>query len=198
MKNINTFINIDQHDFYFKGCSSCDGDCCNGAKGFALSPLILEDFEDVYKNFAIVFATIDKQLRAFVVLNDGKTHCRYYKENRCSIYEDRTPACRLYPVSPYFEHILVDTECPSINLDFGTRVSNDAKLEDAFYTNRLDDFSTKLKNSFSFYKSINDIANFEKVGNILGMDILKYTKQNNNRYIQMHKQSLHHLSEVLK
>ncbi len=190
MDKIGSFINIKTQDFYFNGCSGCDGDCCNGAKGFALSPLILEDFEEVYKNFAIVFGFQDENLRAYVVLNDGKSHCRYYIDNKCSIYEQRTPACKLYPISPYFEHILVDSECPSINDKSGICLSHNGKINDAFYTKRLDNFKDKLEKTYMFYDAINDKENFEVIGNILGIDILKYIKNTDDKYLKMHLDSL--------
>jgi len=196
MDKVGSFINIKQHDFYFNGCSSCDGDCCNGAKGFALSPLILEDFEEVYKNFAIVFSIHNNKINAFVVLNDGKSHCRYYIDNKCSIYEQRTPACKLYPISPYFEHILIDTECPSINNEFGSIISKGGKLNDDFFTQRLENFNEKVTKSFEFYDALDEKDSFEFIGSILDMPILKYIKPSQNRYIQMHLKSLEHLNIV--
>ena len=193
MDKIGTFVNIKNNNLYFNGCNSCDGDCCNGAKGFAISPLILDDFEDVYKNFAIIFNLNAQHIKAYVVLNDGKSHCKYYLNNKCSIYEERTPACKLYPVSPYFEHILVDTQCPSINTQFGEIITKDAKLHNDFYTKRLDNFNEKLKLSYKFYDNL-DKRYFEKIGNILGIDIFKYTKNNDNKYIQMHLKSLKHIN----
>lgn len=195
MKNIDrigSFVNVKKNNLFFNGCSSCEGDCCNGAKGFSLSPLILEDFEEVYENFAIVFSLVERKLRAYVVLNDGEGHCKYYIDNKCSIYEKRTPSCKLYPVSPYFENILIDTECPSINNEFGTKICSDGKLNDEFYTNRLLNFNDKLEESLEFYDSIHNINDFKFIGNIKGMPLLRYVKENDNKYLKMHLESLKH------
>lgn len=196
MDSIGSFVNIKKNNLFFNGCATCDGNCCNGARGFALSPLILEDFEEVYKNFTITFALNDRKLRAYVILNNGKDHCKYYINNQCSIYEERTPACKLYPVSPYFENILIDTECPSINTEYGEPICSEGKLNDTFYTDRLTDFNEKLKESFDFYDSIHNINNFKFLGDILGMQLLKYVGPSDNKYIKMHKESLIHYENL--
>jgi Fe-S-cluster containining protein len=190
MDKLGSFVNIKTQNFYFNNCNSCQGNCCNGANGFAISPLILEDFEDVYKNFKIVFALNENQIGAYVVLNDGKSYCKYYKNNSCSIYEYRTPACKLYPLSPYFEHILIDTQCPSVNQEFGENICFNSKLNNKFYTKRLDNFNEKLFKSYEFYNSINNPENFKQIGDILGLPIYKYTKNTSNKYIKLHLQSL--------
>lgn len=192
------FLNIKNHDLYFNGCGTCEGNCCNGAKGFAVSPLILEDFEKVYKNFAIVFSLRDKKLDAYVILNDGKGHCKYYIDNKCSIYEQRTPSCKLYPISPYFDNILVDTECPSINTEFGTSICQSGKLNKDFFTSRLENFNNKLQKTREFYNGIHNINHFKFIGHIRGMPLLKYTKSTDNKYIQMHLESLVHYDSKLK
>lgn len=192
MKSIGSFVNIKSHDLHFSGCSTCEGDCCNGAKGFAASPLILEDFEAVYQNFPILFSISGQKLSAYVLLNDGKSYCKYYINQQCSIYLQRPPACKLYPVSPYFEHIFVDTACPSINQKAGYSVCRDGKLNSAFATKRLEGFVDKLEETHAFFESIHTLENFEHVGNVSGITLFKYIKPSTNRYIQMHIESLKH------
>lgn len=192
MNKIGTFINIKKQNFYFNGCADCEGICCNGAKGFALSPLILDDFEKVYKNFAIVFTIIGKKLRALVVLNDGKSFCKYYVDNKCSIYEERTPSCKLYPIAPYFDDILVDTSCPSINFEIGDSICNQGKIDKKFFTDRLKNFNQKLIDTYNFLETIYDINDFKFIGHVKGTPLLKYTKETNDIYIKMHLESLVH------
>ncbi len=196
MKNIGTFVNIKNKDFYFSSCETCEGICCNGARGFALTPLILEDFEEVYKNFAIVFTLMNKKLRALLVLNDGTNFCKYYLDNKCSIYEHRPPACKLYPIAPYFDDILVDTSCPSVSQDSGKLLCKNSKISDDFYTQRLNDFNKKLQRSYEFYDSIYNINNFKFIGHIRGNPLLKYTKKTDNKYIKMHLKSLIHINTL--
>jgi hypothetical protein len=193
MESIGSFVNIKKHNLFFSGCSTCEGMCCNGAKGFAASPLILEDFEEVYKHFPILFSINDGELVVYVLLNDGKGHCRYYVDKQCSIYEHRTPACKLYPVSPYFEHILVDTACPSISQDGGKVICKDGKLSDDFYTKRLENFFAKREATREFLESIKHDEHFSYVGEILGLPLFAYVGSSENPYIQMHQASLQHL-----
>jgi len=194
MESIGSFVNIESHDLYFNGCSKCDGHCCNGAKGFAASPLILEDFEAVYKNFAILFSVSGEDLVVYVLLNDGKGHCKYYMDHKCSIYESRTPACKLYPISPYFEYILVDKECPAISEESGKSLCKDGFLARDFYTQRLENFVEKRKMTQSFLESIKYVEDFDYVGDLLGLPLYKYNKPSQNKYIQMHLASLIHFS----
>jgi len=194
MERIGSFVNSASHDLFFNGCSSCKGVCCNGREGFAASPLILEDFEAVYQHFAIVFSFDGEgELGVYVMLNDGKGYCKYFIDNQCSIYEHRTPACRLYPVSPYFEHILVDTACPSVSQTFGTIICKDSKLNQSFYTQRLENFVAKREATKAFLESIKNEEHFAYCGEVLGLPLFRYAGKSDNVYIKMHQMSLHHL-----
>lgn len=193
MESIGSFVHIKKQDWHFSGCSTCKGDCCNGAKGFVGSPLILEDFAEVYEYFPILFSFKEEKLSAYVLLNDGKSHCPYYVDHRCSIYEHRTPACKLYPVSPYFEHIFVDTQCPAINAHRGGKaVCMNGVLQSDFYTKRLENFVEKLEKTDAFLESINHKEHFEYVGDVSGLPLYIYAKQSDSAYIQMHQSSLKH------
>jgi len=193
MESIGSFVNIKSDNLHFYGCSSCEGHCCNGAKGYAAAPLILEDFEEVYKNFPILFSLKEETLSAYVLLNDGKNYCHYYVDHQCSIYEQRTPACKLYPISPYFEQIFVDTACPSVGSDVGYSLCKDGTLNSAFSTKRLENFVEKLKATRTFLESIKNLDHFEYVGELAGISLLKYTQPSDNKYIKMHVASLKHL-----
>ena len=200
MDTIGSFVNIKRHNLRFHGCSTCEGQCCNGTKGFAASPLILEDFEEVYKNFPILFSIKEQKLVAYVLLNDGKGYCQYYNKSahQCSIYEQRPPACKLYPVSPYFEHILVDTTCPSVQHEFGDSLCRDGVLNRAFATKRLENFVEKLEETHAFLESIYAISDFEYVGDLLGIPLFKYAKPSDNKYLKMHLESLHHFWNYIR
>lgn len=192
MESIGSFVNIKNRDLYFNGCSSCEGTCCNGAKGFAASPLILEDFETVHKNFPILFSVNGEDLVVYVLLNNGKGHCKYYIDHKCSIYEQRTPACRLYPISPYFEHILVDTACSAVSYESGKLLCSNGIVQSDFYTKRLENFVAKREATKVFLESIKHVEDFEYIGELLGLPLLKYVKPSDNPYIQMHLESLKH------
>eukprot|EP01029_Cantina_marsupialis_P018837 TRINITY_DN435_c0_g1_i1.p1 TRINITY_DN435_c0_g1~~TRINITY_DN435_c0_g1_i1.p1 ORF type:complete len:122 (+),score=1.66 TRINITY_DN435_c0_g1_i1:35-367(+) len=99
------FVDIKKIDTqYFSTCENCKTDCCSFPK-VSLAPLILEDFEYVYEKFLIQFAYINKELRVLMVINRGEGSCAYFKDSMCSIYEKRPPACRMFPISPYFKEI---------------------------------------------------------------------------------------------
>lgn len=134
-----------------------------------------------------------EELVVYVLLNDGKGHCRYYIDNKCSIYDQRPPACRLYPVSPYFEHIFVDTACPSVNLHEGKAICKDGVLHSEFYTKRLENFVKKRESTRAFLESIKRDEHFSYIGEIVGLPLFYYIQPSENRYIQMHQESLKHL-----
>lgn len=192
MTKVDTFINIKHEDFYFNGCNSCEGQCCNGSNGIALSPLILDDFEEVYKNFTIIFGWYKKKVSVYMILNDGKGHCKYYINGKCSIYDSRAPACKLYPISPYFEHVLIDTACPSVNKEFGSKIVVDKNIEGSFYHKRLENFKEKREETQEFLESIKDINNFKFHTHIDGLALLRFNKPSDNKYIKMHLESLSH------
>ena len=192
MKQVGSFRTIAHQRWYFKGCDTCGGACCNGAKGFTAAPLILEDFEAVYQHFPIVFSVKENALVAYVLLNDGKGYCPYFEHNRCSIYDQRPPACKLYPISPYFEHILVDTSCPSVNAFSGTLVCQNGVLESAFYTQRLENFVAKKEATERFFARLYRPEDFAYLGDVSGLPLYQYIKPHASTYVQMHKASLKH------
>ena len=198
MDCIGSFVTIKGRDWYFHGCSTCQGFCCDGAHGFSLAPLVLEDFEAVYRDFPIVFSFLEDTLGVFVLLNDGENTCRYLDHKRCSIYDARPPACRLYPVSPYFEHLLVDTKCPSLSRTQGRLLCKNGVLESAFYTKRLEKFVAKKEETRLFLEGINDRNDFEYVGKIADTPLYVYKPTSQNRYLSMHLESLTLLTSYLK
>lgn len=198
MDCIGSFITIKGRNWYFNGCSTCQGFCCDGAYGFSLAPLILEDFEAVYRYFPIVFSFLEDTLGVFVLLNDGKNQCRYFENKRCSIYDHRPPACRLYPVSPYFEHLLVDTKCPSLSRTEGRLLCKNGVLESAFYTKRLENFVAKKEETRLFLERMNDRNDFEYIGKIADTSLYVSKHADQNRYLKMHAESLKFLTSYMQ
>jgi Fe-S-cluster containining protein len=193
VEKIGSFVNINNGDFTFDGCSGCRANCCNGEMGFAASPLILEDFKAVYEHFPILFGLNDSRLGAYVLLNDGTSHCRYYdnEQNGCTIYENRTPACRLYPVSPYFENIMIDTECPAVKEEGGTVLCRDGKLESEFYTDRLTDFPEKLAATEKYLHTLLTVPeNFTPIGAVSGLPLFIHKDVPGDLFLEMHRFSL--------
>jgi hypothetical protein len=75
-------------------------------------------------------------------------------------------------------------------MEFGDPICKEGKLNENFYTQRLEGFNEKLKKAQEFYESINDMNNFKFIGHINGMPLLRYIKETDNRYLQMHQESL--------
>ncbi len=210
-KAVGSFVNISEGDRLFGGCDSCGGKCCDGVNGFCAAPLVLEDFAQVYERFPILFS-LEDSIKALVVLNNGLGYCPYYRHSRCSIYEHRTPACKLYPISPYFDEILVDTACPAVfsadareSLPLSDRSARDfressmikictkGQLEPHFFTKRLEGFLQKRLEMEQFCARLNKEA-FECVGIVRGMRLYRYMKQSDDPYLRLHQESLKVLS----
>jgi len=177
----------DVGDVYFTGCATCTNRCCEGGK-FSLAPLILDDFERVYKNFEIFFGYVDTNLKALMVLNRGRTDvCKYLENGVCTIYENRPPACKLYPLSPYYDEIYVDSSCEAVSRSGDFLVSPE-KINPSFNDERLENFSSKLQKTNSWLETIKD--DLEEVDEIMGIRLLKYVGKIDDKYLSMHLSSM--------
>lgn len=195
MDAVGSYVNIKSATFRFNACSVCEAQCCDGRKGYALTPLILEDFAAVCEHFPILFAVLEGELKIVMMLNDGLSACSYLVDNRCSIYDARPPACNLYPISPFFDEIFVDTACPAVG-DMGELLLQEGKISDSFYHERLENFAGKLDATRRFLADIrpDELESLTEVGGIL---LYRYTGTRCDAYMAMHHASLRHL-ETLK
>lgn len=196
MQQIGTYLNIEGLDFYFSGCESCDKRCCDGRAGYALTPLIVDDFEEVYKHFPILFGSVNDVFRPLMLLNDGNSTCSYLDENgQCMIYDERPPSCRLYPISPFFDEVFIDSNCPSVSGGItGEPIVKGGKVTEKFYYKRLANFSQKLDKTSAFMKElVKNTQDFEPVGEVSGVVLFRYIGDLDNKYVQLHKDSLLHL-----
>ena len=196
MKSIGSYLNVEGFDFYFSGCESCDKRCCDGRAGYAITPLIVDDFEEVYKNFPIVFASINDVFRPIMLLNDGNSTCSYLDEKgMCSIYENRPPSCKLYPISPYFDEVFIDSSCPGVGGEAtDMEIVKNGKVSSEFYHKRLENFSQKLQKTSDFMKDLVEEENsFEVIGEVSGVILFKYIGLKSNKYVKMHQDSMLHL-----
>ncbi len=198
MDALGNFVNIHDHDIYFQGCSRCEGFCCQGKNGFMMAPLILDDFEEVFEHFPIVFAFHESHLNVFMLINDGQSACRYLSANGCSIYDHRPPACKLYPISPYYEHILVDTSCPSVNFSHGTKLCRQGKLHQAFQTRRLENFVAKRAATQAFLRTLDCQRDLSLLGEVSGIQLYAYAGTSAHRCMAMHRHSLQYLSLIVQ
>ncbi|MEA1916548.1 MAG: YkgJ family cysteine cluster protein [Campylobacterota bacterium] len=185
---MNPYISITHIDkIFFKGCSGCENHCCDGSR-FKFSPLILDDFNEVHEKFPIVFAYLNNELRALMLLAKDDSTCKYYINSCCSIYESRPPACQIYPMSPYYEDVIVDTSCHGTG-ETGDLLATSNSINSSFYHDRFENFNTKFENTKEFLKIIE--KDLIKFGTNSGIDIYKYVANcNENIYLKMHKESL--------
>ena len=146
------------HNFTFNGCSTCE-DCCSGKK-FLIAPLILEDFVLVKDYFPILFGYIDYNLKCFILFSNGDSACPYLINNICSIYSNRPPACKTYPLSPFNDQVLCDTSCPAVqyksDFPFGIPFIENNKINQSFHPTRFDNFVSKYKKTKKWLDSIED------------------------------------------
>jgi len=181
------FVSIkDIESVYFDNCSGCLENCCSG-KNFKLIPLILEDFIEVYEYFKIYFAKLEDYFTPVIQLAEEDSSCKYFKNSICTIYEKRPPGCRLYPISPYFDDILVDLSCKAVG-NQGMFLASKDKISSNFYHKRLKNFNKKRVETIKFIESIKDELVLKKV--VSNIELYICNKDIDNIYIKMHHKSL--------
>ena len=184
--------NIEQaQGLNFSSCDNCTKSCCDGGR-FILAPLVLDDFESVFKNFLIAFAMIDEKLRVVMVISNREKPCIYYKDNRCSIYEERPPACVIYPFTPYYDDIFIDTDCDAVGyVGFELRQDKNELLDKVhpdFYHKRFKGFSTKLRKTEDFLDDLEEC--FEPLFDVEGITLMSYAGKKEDEFLKMHHASL--------
>ncbi|WP_456479144.1 YkgJ family cysteine cluster protein [Nautilia sp.] len=172
------------HLLKFKGCDECT-ECC---KSKYMAPLVLEDFEKVYKYFPILIAKLDK-LKPVMLLSNSAS-CPYLENKKCSIYENRPPACKIYPYSPWFGDILLDLSCKGVGIEGKTLpLTPEEFLKSDFYEERFENITEKIKNT-NIWLAKQEVVYFRTYKNIK-LYILKNARDD---YAHMHKNSLMFLS----
>jgi len=135
---------------YFNGCGEC-AECCEGK--FFLAPLILEDFPKVEKYFKIRAIILDEVIPV-MLLTDGYNSCKYLLNGQCSIYENRPPACKIYPFSPFYDDIFIDLSCPAVREEGDLLLPRNKEeyFQSLFFENRFIDFKYKREKTIAFMK----------------------------------------------
>jgi len=185
------FISSTNLEFTFGSCSNCNADCCNGKKGTTYSQILKEEFENVYKNFPILFIFGDLGfVKPVVLLTNGKDFCPYQKDFKCTIYEKRPTVCRTYPLSPNLDNqIYVDTNCPEINKSKNTLIKNNQILDKSYKNEVFDNYQDKyVQTHFEFDKlDKNDFKLFLEINSI---SFYSYKGVETNKYLDFHLKSL--------
>ena len=135
---------------YFAGCGECS-ECCDGK--FFLAPLILEDFEKVEKYFEIRAIVLD-EIIPVMLLTDGENGCKYLKNGKCEIYNNRPPACKIYPFSPFYDDIFIDLSCKAIGIE-GKKLpcNKEEYINSEFFEERFIDFRKKRQKTIEYMKT---------------------------------------------
>lgn len=181
---------------FFTSCDTCDARCCDGKQGSIYAQIILDDFEKIYKNFSILFTFGELgYLKPVVLLSNGKDHCIYIKDFKCTIYDERPSICKLYPLSANLDnHIYFDMNCPAIS-DFGVPLVENNHVMPAFNSNILEDYQNSYILTHQEFVPFNKEENFELVTIINNESFYKYIGSSNNTYMRMHQNSLSNLAK---
>jgi len=178
-------------DLKFSGCDDCPKSCCTAEHGYPLAPLILEDFEDTYKRFPILFANINQIFKAVFILHDGISDCQFLDENKkCKIYDSRPASCIMYPISPLFDEIVVDIDCHGVG-NSGEFLCNSSGFNKNFHHKRVDGFYEKLSKTQKFLNAIR--FHVEYVLTIQDIKLYKYIGEplkEYEKFLDMHYESL--------
>lgn len=187
MKN---FENIKNKNLSFSSCENCGAKCCSGLYGSNFAQILLEDFEKVYKNFAILFSFGDLgYLKANLILNKEYEMCKYIKDDKCTIYDIRPAVCKNYPLSQNIDNdIYIDESCPA--LIEGNNFIKDGILNENIDNKIFFSYQDKFIETHFYLEQFNKKEDFDFVLHIKGVDFYKYNKEINNKYIRKHIESL--------
>ncbi|MGJ0494527.1 YkgJ family cysteine cluster protein [Aliarcobacter cryaerophilus] len=179
MKN---FVKLQDKNIKFGDCNNCFAHCCSGIFGSIFSQILKEEFEDVYKNFPILFIFGSLGfVKPVILLSNGFDFCPHLKDFRCKIYENRPKVCRTYPLSPNIDNfIYIDNSCPELN-----KADNILNFEDEIFEN----YQEKYINTHFEFKKLK-IEEFEKILSIKGVDFYRFIGDEKSKYLDFHKLSI--------
>lgn len=186
MKN---FIKLEKQNISFGDCANCEANCCKGSFGTVFSQILKEEFEDVHKNFPILFIFGSLNfVKPVILLSNGFDFCPYLKDFRCSIYDKRPNVCKIYPLSPNIDNfVYIDNSCPEI-----FKGENKLNLKSTI----LENYQKKyIETHLEFEKLI--IEDFEEILSIKGIKFYKYIGYEESKYLDFHKLSLENIKRVL-
>jgi Fe-S-cluster containining protein len=194
------FIDTTDQTFTFSSCEGCPARCCDGKEGSIFSELILEDFEQVAKNFPIVFTFGELGfLKANVLLSNGKDFCPYNINYKCTIYDERPAVCGIYPLSQNVDNkVYIDDLCPALNSDIGIKIVDSGVVSKNFFHKKLDNYQDKFIDTHTYLQQFNQKCNFKQIGTINNICFYEFIEDSNDRFIQLHIQSMKNLNKVLK
>ena len=181
------FENIENNSFTFSSCDICDARCCDGARGSIFAPINLEDFEVVSKNFPIVFTKGNLgYIMPAVLLSNGLDFCRYIKDFKCSIYEQRPSVCRVYPFSPSITNeVFIDTFCPAVNQE-GKVIVRSGEVSDEYKHIKFENHQDKTVDTYNHFSQFNEDDLYEELIVINDVKFYRFKEDMNDKYLKMH------------
>lgn len=188
MKNF-TLLDNNTTLYNFGSCINCKTKCCSGLSGTIFSQILKDEFETIYHNFPILFIFGELNfIKPVVLLTNGIDYCPYFKDFKCSIYENRPNVCKNYPLSPNLDNkIYIDTNCPELN-----KGDNNLELNKELFFNYQEKY---IYTHFEFAKLKTE--NFQKVISIRNVDFFKYIGDEETKYLSLHKLSLKNLEKFI-
>jgi len=190
------FESIKNSTFTFSSCDSCDSRCCDGARGSVYAPINLEDFELVSKYFPIVFTKGNLgYIMPAVLLSNGADFCRYIKDFKCSIYEQRPSVCKIYPFSPSITNeVFIDILCPAVNQE-GDNVVINGEINKEYKHKKLENFQDKTVETFNHFSLFNEDDFYEELIVINDIKFYKFKDSMNDKYLKIHLDSQKYFDE---
>ena len=187
MKN---FVKLEDKNIKFGDCNNCFAHCCSGIFGSIFSQILKEEFEDVYKNFPILFIFGSLGfVKPVILLSNGFDFCPHLKDFRCTIYENRPKVCRTYPLSPNIDNfIYIDNSCPELN-----KADNILNFEDEIFENYQEKY---INTHFEFEKL--KIEEFEKIGLDTARSILDQDVDDLVRRTDLEEETIVDVMNILK
>ncbi len=138
---------------YFSSCENCS-ECCEGK--FFLAPLVLEDFDKVRDYFEIRAVVLNNEIIPVILLTDGEGgSCPYLENGKCSIYNRRPPACKIYPFSPFYDDIFIDISCKGVSSNGGKKLPSNREefVKSSFFDSRFENFKYKRDQTLKYMKT---------------------------------------------
>lgn len=186
-----TFESTSEKKITFSSCEECDALCCDGARGTTFSQLILEDFNEVFENFPILFLRGSQgYLKPVVLLSNGQGFCPYIQNFRCTIYEKRPSVCKIYPLSPHItDDIFVDTRCPAVSIKKSKEKTPTFININANHPH-LNTYQDKYITMHLHFQKFNEKENLAQVCKIDNHVFYKFKNSFDDKYIKQHLDSL--------
>lgn len=130
-----------------------------------------------------------------MLLSNGKDHCIYIKDYKCTIYNERPSICQVYPLSANLDNIVYyDMNCPAIS-EQGSVLVEEGKIAQSFNHEILDNYQDKYILTHQEFEPFNKKENFKQLFTINNEHFYKYVGSKESEFMKMHGESLKNLDK---